>query len=171
MSNDFVSIGKVLNFHGINGEFKVGYTNSKENQLKSLKTIYVKKDDRFSPLTVSNIRFHKGNAIIKFKEISSIDEVLEYKGGSLYTTIENVRKNLNEEEYLVDDLLNTEAYTTDGKYIGVVKYINQQPSSDLLTVKSPEGKEYLIPFVKDLVPELDLKNNKIFINAIEGLID
>ena len=62
-------------------------------------------------------------------------------------------------------------YNQTGDFIGKVCYINKQGGADLLSIKNGEGKEFLVPFVKDLVPEVDLGNNKIIINAIEGLIE
>ena len=58
-----------------------------------------------------------------------------------------------------------------GDLVGVVSAINKQGSSDLLSVKNNEGKEFFVPFVKELVPTVDLADNKIIINAIEGLIE
>ena len=69
MQNKYISIGKITNFHGINGEVKVGYTKGKEHQLLGEKFFYVKRDDNYEKLNLSKIRFHKNVALIKFEEI------------------------------------------------------------------------------------------------------
>ncbi len=171
MEEKFISIGKITNFHGIMGEVKVGYSKGKEHQLLSENFFYLKQDNSYIKLEVSKLRFHKNIAIIKFKEINSINEAVEYKGQALYVPVENLRKTLEEDEFLVDDLIGTEAYNQNGELIGKVDCINKQGSSDLLSIKNFENKEFLIPFVKELVPNVDLTNKKITINAIEGLIE
>lgn len=172
MHNKFVSIGKILNFHGIQGEFKVGYSKGKENQLLTEKFFYLFLDNEYKKFTIEKLRFHKNIAIIKLVEINSINEAIEYKGQSLFIPIENLRNNLDNDEFLVDDLVGVEVinnYTNE--LIGKISYIQKQGNSDLLAIKNEAGNEYLVPFVKDLVPVIDLDNQKIYINAIEGLID
>ena len=171
MQEQFVSIGKIINFHGIAGEAKVGYTKGKEKQLLSQTVFFVKKDDEYKKLLLAKIRFHKNTAIIKFKEFSSINDVMDFKGCSLFIPVENLRSTLEEDEFLVDDLVGVEAFDTENNFLGEVDYISKQGSSDLLAIKNTEGKEFLVPFVKALVPTVDLKNKKIIVNAIEGLID
>ena len=171
MQEKYISIGKILNFHGILGEVKVGYTKGKEHQLLGEQLFFVKINNSYKKLEVEKLRFHKNTALIKFLEINSINEALEYKGAILYTPIESLRKNLEEDEFLIDDLIGADAYNLQGEFIGKVSAINKQGASDLLSIKNNEGQEFFVPFVKELVPSVDLKNNKIVINAIEGLID
>ena len=52
MNDEFISIGKILNFHGIKGEAKIGYTKGNENFLLSLKAVFVKDDDVFVKLNI-----------------------------------------------------------------------------------------------------------------------
>lgn len=172
MNENYISVGKILNFHGINGEVKVGFSKGKENQLKSAKTFFIKKEGVYSELKVKSVRFHKNFALIKFDGINSIDDTLEYKGCLLFVETSAIRKNLEKDEFLVDDLVNLLAVSTEDEVIGTVVAINKyNTSSDLLVVKTQDGKEHLIPFVKELVPVVDLKSNKIVINVIEGLLD
>ncbi len=171
MQEKYISIGKITNFHGINGEVKVGYTKGKEHQLLCEKCFFVKNENSYQKLNLSKIRFHKNIALIKFEEINSINDTMLYKGKTLFVPIENLRKNLEEDEFLVDDLVGKNVYNLNDVFLGKISCINKQSASDLLCIKKVDGKEFFVPFVKELVPTVDLKNNKIYINAIEGLID
>ena len=171
MQEKYVSVGKIINFHGINGEVKVGYTKGKEHQLLGEKSFFIKIDNEYKKLNIAKIRFHKNAALIKFEEINSINDAVEYKGCAIYTPLENLRKNLEEDEFLVDDLVGKNVYNLKEEYIGKIFCINKQGSSDLLSIKNDNGKEFFVPFVKELVPVVDLAQNKIYINAIEGLIE
>ena len=64
-----------------------------------------------------------------------------------------------------------QAFDTTGNLVGKVIAINKQGSSDLLSIENDEKKEFYVPFVKELVPAVDLENRTISINAIEGLLD
>ena len=89
----YISIGKILNFHGIQGEAKVGFSKNQEEFLKKLKVVFIKKDLEYIKLDVSGVRFNKTFALLKFKGIKSINDLIHYKGCLLLdekkTNIEN----------------------------------------------------------------------------------
>lgn len=165
-----LSVGKILNFHGIHGEVKVGYTADKKDQLSKIKEFLVIKGIETKTLNVELVRFHKNIAIIKFKEINTVNEANEYKGAYLKVPKELLEKFLEEDEFYIDDLVNTNCYDQDGNLIGQISYIANLGAEDVLAFKDKEGKEYLVPFVKDLVPEVNIKENKIVIKKLDGLL-
>ena len=163
---DLISIGKILNFHGIMGEAKVGFSDAQ--RLKNLKKVMVKNIE----LTVEKLRFHKNFAIIKFREISDINELLNFKGENIYLEKKEVQNTLEEEEYLIDDLVGLNVFDDKDDLIGTVEYIATNSGNDILCVK-PQDEKYgniLIPFVKELVPIVDIKNKKVIIKPIKGLL-
>ncbi len=170
MSDNLISIAKILNFHGIKGEAKIGFTKGRENQIEALKKVFAKKDGQYSELNVSSVRFHKHFAIIKFKEFQTVNDVEEFKGCDLYLSKEKVEETLSNDEYLISDLIGMDVYDEDGSCIGAITAIGENLANDLLSVKDANGKEHLVPFVKEIVPVVDLKGRKVVINNIEGLI-
>lgn len=165
---NLLSVAKILNFHGIQGEAKVGFSKGKEEQIKALKKVFVEEGE----LNISSVRFHKGFAIIKFEEINSIDELLKYKGENLFVEKEVVKKQLEEEEYLISDLVGLKAFDDKEDFIGIVKSVGTNTGTDLLVIQTedPQKPEVLIPFVKELVPIVDLCKGEIIIKPIEGLL-
>lgn len=170
MNKNLLSIAKILNFHGIKGEAKLGFTKGKEKQVESLKKVFVLKDGSYTELNVSSVRFHKHFAIVKFREFSTVNDVEEYKGCDIYLSKEEIEENLEKDEYLISDLIGLDVYDEDGCCVGSVDAIGENLANDLLSVKDNNGREHLVPFVKQLVPVVDMKNRKIVINNIEGLI-
>lgn len=163
---DLISIGKILNFHGIMGEAKVGFSDAQ--RLKNLKKVIVKDTE----LTIEKLRFHKNFAIIKFKEISDINELLNFKGENIYLEKKEVQNTLEEEEYLIGDLVGLNVFDDKDDLIGTVDSIAKSTGNDILSIK-PQDDRYgniLIPFVKELVPIVDIKGKKIIIKPIEGLL-
>ncbi len=164
--NELISIGKIINFHGILGEAKVGYSDPK--RIENAKKVIVKN----IPLNIEKIRFHKNFAIVKFKEISDINELLNFKGENIYLAKEEVKNQLEEEEYLIGDLVGLNVFDDKDDFIGIVDSIAKSTGNDILSVK-PENEKYgniLIPFVKELVPIVDIKGKKIVIKPIKGLL-
>ena len=170
MSENLISIAKILNFHGIKGEAKIGFTKGRENQIEALKKVFAKKDGKYFELNVSSVRFHKHFAIIKFKEFQTVNDVEEFKGCDLFLSKEEVEENLANDEYLISDLIGMDVYDEDGSCVGTITAIGENLANDLLSVKDGNGKEHLVPFVKEIVPVVDLKGRKVVINNIEGLI-
>lgn len=167
-----LSIGKILNFHGVKGEVKVGYSRGKEEQLEQLETVYAFKGSASGKitLTIENIRFHKSFAIIKFKEINSINESAEFKGANLKIEKSKLTELLEKDEYYIEDLVGLDAYTTEDEFIGKVKFVAEQGSGYIIGIRDKDKKEHLIPFIENLVPEVSLKDKKIVINPIPGLL-
>ena len=168
---DFISIGKVLNFHGINGELKVGYTKGKDDQLKKLVEIYLLLDDEYKCFHIQGVRFHKQFAIVKLKEFNNINEILEFKGLNLYIPKFVVEKNLETDEYLIDDLIGSEVYNQDNKKLGVIRDIEENSVGSLLAITTTSKKNCLVPFVNQFVMKVDTKQKMVIINEIEGLIE
>lgn len=170
MSN-FISIAKILNFHGINGELKLGYTKGKEKQIQSLKEVYVLSEGNYVAYNVANVRLHKQFAIMQLKEFNNINEILKFKGENLYIPREEIEKNLEEDEYLIDDLIGSDVFNQNDSKIGIVRAVEENAAGSLLSIETTNKKNCLIPFINQFVTKVDIKNKLIVINEIEGLIE
>lgn len=168
----FISVGKILNFHGIKGEAKVGYSKNQLEFLMSLDSVFIKNENEYTEFKISSIRQNKNFLLVKFEDINSINDILPYKGSLLFVEEEVVRENLEEDEFLIDELVGLEIFDiTNDKKLGFVVGVSNNGASDLLSVKTNSKKICLIPFVKAIVPAVDIKNKKIMINNIEGLLE
>ncbi|MDD3012474.1 MAG: ribosome maturation factor RimM [Candidatus Gastranaerophilales bacterium] len=168
---ELLSIGKILNFHGIHGEARVGYTANKEHQLIAIKKVYAVKDSKTVPLTIEKIRFHKTIAIIKFKEISTVNEVVDLKDAYIKVPKEQIENYLDENEYYIDDLIGLDAFDTENKFLGKIENVLGTNDEDILAIKDQNGEQHMVPFVKELVPEVRIKEKKVIINKIPGLFE
>lgn len=168
----FISVGKILNFHGINGEAKVGYSKNQQDFFLSLDSVFLKKDNDYSELEITSIRPNKNILIVKFKGIDSINDIIPYKGELLFVAEELIRETLDEDEFLIDEMVGLEVFdNNDGKKLGFVIGVSNNGANDLISVKTNSKKICLIPFVKAIVPVVDIKEKKIMINNLEGLLE
>ena len=165
MKNNFISVGKILNFHGVKGEAKLGYTKNREEFLSQLVGVYI--NDKY--FEIENLRFTPKCAIIKFKGIDSLNDILEYKGALIFVEEAAAREHLEEDEFLIDELVGLDVYDGETK-VGAVVGVSNNGASDLLSVKTSPKNVSLVPFVKAIVLSVDIKARRIQINNIEGLL-
>ena len=169
--NKYVSVGKIVNFHGIKGEAKVGYSKNQQDFFTSLDTVYLKDKDNYTSLHILSAKPLKNMMIVKFEGIDSINDILELKGKLLFVEESVIRENLNEDEFLIDELVGLEVFDNEnGQKLGFVIGVSNNGASDLISIKTNSKKISLVPFVKAIVPIVDIKNKKIMINNIEGLL-
>ena len=169
MKNNYVSVGKILNFHGVRGEAKFGYSKNREEFLSKLSQVFVQKDNEYIPLEISSLKFTPKCAIIKFKGIDSLNDVIQYKGCLVFIEESSARKFLEQDEFLIDELVGLNVYDND-KLVGAVVGVSNNGASDLLSVKTASKNICLVPFVKAIVLSVDIKQKRIQINNIEGLL-
>ena len=169
MKNNFISVGKILNFHGVQGEAKLGYSKNREDFLSELKQVYVQMGEEYLPLEIVRLRFTPKCGIVKFKGIDTINDILEYKNKLIFVEETTAREHLDEDEFLIDELVGLDVYDGDNK-VGAVVGVSNNGASDLLSVKTAAKNICLIPFVKAIVLSVDIKNRRIQINNIEGLL-
>ena len=147
----------------------MGFTAGKENLIKALKQVYIYIKNNKTAFDVESVRFHKNFAIIKFKQVNSINEVMEIKGLLVHISEDMLKSNLEQDEYLVKDLLNLEVYDQNNNKIGRVSDLGENKANNLLEIEKINGTHFMIPFVKEWVPTVDIKNKKITIKYTDGI--
>lgn len=159
----FIYVGKIVNTHGINGEVRVlSDFRYKKEIFKSNNCVYV--GDLKEKLVIKDYRIHKQYDMLKFYGICDINEVLQYKGMSLFYLKDEIRVS----GILDCEYIGLSAYDND-KFIGVVTEILKNKLYDILVIQKGKVRN-LVPNIKEFVKNVDLENKKIYINVIEGLI-
>ncbi len=165
-----LSIGKILNFHGIKGEVKIGFSEGNEKIFEEIREVFAEKGTETITLNIEHLRFHKKYVLIKFKEINSVDEAIEIKGALLKVPKELLEDYLEEDEFYISDLIGLKAYDEGHNLIGEVSGVVNLKGQDTLFIKDANNKEHMVPFNREIVPEVDLGEGRITLHLIEGLI-
>ena len=166
----YISVGKILNFHGVKGEAKIGYSKNQRDFVESLEHVYILKDNVYLPFDIKSIKFNSKFAIIKFDGIDTVNDILNYKNCLIFVKEQEIREKLNEDEFLIDELVGM-SVVSDNKQVGTVVGVSNNGASDLLSVKSNTGKICLVPFVKAIVLNVDIKSKIVTVENIQGLIE
>ncbi|MBQ6558080.1 MAG: 16S rRNA processing protein RimM, partial [Clostridia bacterium] len=76
---DLLEVGKIVNTHGLRGEVKVVPWTDYPEQFEDIETVYRKTKTDYEKLTIRGIKYQKGNIIVRFAEITDINEAEKYK--------------------------------------------------------------------------------------------
>jgi len=76
---------------------------------------------------------------------------------------------LGEDEYFICDLIGLDIIDEEGKKIGVLRDVLTTAANDVYSVEKPDGKELLIPVIKDCVLHTDLEKRTITVHLLPGL--
>ncbi len=164
-----ISIGKILNFHGIKGEVKVGFSAGKEPLLKTLKKVFIFQNNVKIAYDIESVRFHKNFAIVKFKQINSINDVMAIKGLLIHIEEDTLKSGLDTDEFLISELSGLDVYNLQNEKIGIVSGVGENKATNLLEIEKTNGLKFMIPFVKEWVPVVDIENGKIVVNMMDGI--
>ena len=161
---DKFEIGQIVNTFGIKGEVKVYPYTDDINQFKKIKKVYINNEEK----EIESVKFHKNNVILKIKGIDNMTEAENLRN----TVIEANRstKKLPENTYYIADLINLDVYTDENNFLGKVKDIYNTGANDIYSIETPEGKEILLPAIKDVIKQIDIENKKIIVHILKGLI-
>ncbi len=162
-----VEVGRITGTHGLKGTLKIkSFTDFVEERYQNGTVLYIQYKDQMIPITVEGYRTHKTLELVDVKEFSDINEVEKFKG--CYVLIEeSARNTLEEDAYYFDELIGLEVYQE--KLIGVVKDVRELPQGELLEVETNK-KTILIPFQKEFVVNVDIKNNRIDVELLDGFL-
>jgi 16S rRNA processing protein RimM len=167
--DNYLRVGVITTTHGIHGEVKVFPTTDDKNRFADLKEVLLDTGKDLLPLKIEGCKFFKNLVILKFKGIDDINEVEKYKGKDLLITRENAVK-LEEGEYFIYDLIDSEVFTDEGGKLGILTEVLTNAANDVYIVKTEDNKEILIPAIKDCILDVDVANKKITVHLLRGLV-
>jgi len=166
-------VGTIVNTHGIRGEVRViSKTDFADERYKIGNTLYIFMDNAPQPIEVKvkSHRVHKSFDLSSFEGYDNINLVEKLKGGVLKVPESQLSK-LGEGEFYFHEIIGCTVITEDGETIGEVKEILTPGANDVWVVKRKNGKEALIPYITDVVIDVNVNEKQITIRPMEGLLD
>lgn len=162
-------VGVITQTHGIRGEVKVFPTTDDIKRFQKLKEVILETEKERLTMEVEGVKFFKQYVILKFKNYDSINDVEKYKRARLLVPREKAVK-LKKDEYFVADLIGMKVVTEDGKYFGTLKNVLETGANDVYVVETGEGKEVLLPAIKECVLKIDMEEAVITVHIMDGLL-
>lgn len=165
---NLLRVGVISSTHGVRGEVKIFPTTDDLERFKDLKQVILDTGKEMKDLEVENVKFFKQFAILKFKGIDNINDIEKYKGKDLFVTRENA-VDLEEGEFFICDLIDCTAVNESGELLGTLIEVIQTGANDVFVIQKENGKELLIPYIKDCVLDVNIEDKKITVHLLEGL--
>ncbi len=170
-----VVVGRIGKPHGIRGEVTVDVrTDEPERRFAAGSVLRAEPPrgsaSRHAILTVARTRWHQGVLLAVFEEIPDRTAAESARGIVLHASIPADESPEDPDEYYDHQLVGLPAFDTDGALLGTVTGLVHGGAQDLLTVATPGGREALVPFVKALVPEVDVPAGRLVIADRPGLV-
>ena len=177
-------VGQIIRPHGIRGEVVVDVRTDEPEERFAVGSVLVtdptaarlRPDGRAETavperLTVKAARWHKGRLLVAFEGIHDRNQAEALRGVRLCVDSETVPAPSDPEEFHDYQLIGLTVTDLNGNVLGEVERIEHAPASDLLVLRRPDGRRALIPFVKAIVPEVDLAAGRVVVNPPGGLLD
>ena len=169
MQKKRLEIGQIVNTFGIKGFVKVNPFVDDVLRFDDLEKVYIRRNKEIKELQVEEVKYHKNMVLVKFKGIDKVEDAELLRNFYLEVDRENAIE-LEEGEYFIADLLGMNVLTEENEQLGKLEDIFNAGSSDIYVVKTEEGKQILLPAISEVVKEINLKENKIIVHLLEGLI-
>jgi 16S rRNA processing protein RimM len=165
-----VTVGRIGRPHGIRGDVVVG-VRTDEPELRFAKGSRLDTDPvAVGPLTVAVSRWHSSELLVRFEGIDDRDAAAELRGAWLLVDSAVIAPPDDPDEFRDSDLRGLAVRTVDGTPVGTVDDV-LHAGQDILVIKVPGGREVMVPFVKAIVPDVDLAAGHLTVDPPEGLLN
>ena len=164
-----LQVGVISSTHGVRGEVKVFPTTDDVKRFKKLKKVILDTGKEQLPLEIEGVKFFKQFVILKFRGIDNINDIEKYKGKRPLVDREHAVK-LKKDEYFIADMIGMDVFTEDGELFGALKDVMETGANDVYIIEMSDGKEVLVPAIKQCILDVDIENRKMVIHLLEGLV-
>ncbi len=156
---DKILIAKVLKPQGLKGELKCKLENDNYSVIEDVTEVYLQGKD--VPTRVKEKAYRCGYLYLTLGTIDCREKADLLRGFNIYA--ERKFLKVPEDEFMIDDLIGATVYSEEGEEIGELVDIQNYGATDLFAI-SQYGREYLVPFVKDIVLNVNAVAKVITVN-------
>jgi len=162
----FLAVAKIYKPHGLNGEVSAGLLTDFPERLTEGKQVYI--GETHIPSIINTIRWMGKKYLISFEGSYSVDSVGSFRNQIVYIRGKNLPV-LTDNEYYHHDLIGMRVFSSEDHKIGFLVEIICTGANDVYIIKpeNKDAKEILIPAIKSVVKNVDIKNNKMIVKLQE----
>lgn len=167
---DLLQVGVVTSPHGVHGEVKVFPTTDDVKRFSKLKQAVLETKKGKITVHVKSVKYFKNMVIVGFDEFDTMNDVETLRQCPLYVSRDNAVK-LKKDEYFIADLIDFTVIDEERNLSGTLVDVMQTGANDVYSIKLDDGREFLLPAIKECVLDIDIKERVMKINIMEGLLD
>lgn len=164
-------VARIGRAHGIKGEVTVEVRTDEPELRLGPGAVLATEPASTGPLTIETGRVHSGRLLLRFEGVRDRTAAESLRNTLLISEVDPEELPEDPEEFYDHQLMDLDVVLADGTEIGRITEITHLPSQDLFIVERPDGTEVMIPFVEEIVSEIDLEEQRAVITPPPGLID
>jgi 16S rRNA processing protein RimM len=164
-------VARIGRAHGIKGEVTVEVRTDEPELRLGPGAVLATDPASAGPLTIAAGRVHSGRLLLRFDGVDDRTAAEALRNTLLIAEVDPDELPEDEDEYYDHQLIDLDVVTEDGMEVGRITEISHLPSQDLFIVERPDGTEVMIPFVQEIVTEIDLEEQRAVVSPPPGLID
>ncbi len=168
---EFLKLGVIKDSFGLNGTIKVySTTTMPDKRYKTGATIYIYNPQTKERIERKVLSYRHANEFdyVKLEGIDTPEQVKEIKSFEIHVIKDH--KDLDKDTYFYSDLIGCDVIDKKGNKLGVVKEVEEFPAQLTLRVSRKNNNDFFVPFIKEFIVSVDIKNKAICIEIIEGLL-
>lgn len=164
----YLEAGKLINTHGVRGEYKFDAWCDKQSDYLKIKKFFLDENGK-EELKVVSIRTFGRFMLLKFEGIDTLDDALKYKGRTIYVYREDVPKK-KDAEFIADIIGLPAIDIVSGNVFGTIIDYTNKGSSNLYEIELTDKNTCYIPAIEVFVKKIDIEKG-VYFELIEGLVD
>jgi len=164
-----LQVARIGKPHGIRGEVTVQVLTDAPGDRFVPGTRFIVEPASSGPLTVFSARWNKDILLLAFEEIETRNDAETLRGAKLFIETEHIDED-DDEGWYEHELVGLDVRVADA-VVGKVSGLHTMPVQDLLVVTTDDGKEILIPFVEQIVPEVNVGEKYVLVTPPPGLFE
>jgi 16S rRNA processing protein RimM len=164
-------VGRIAKAHGITGEVAVDVrTDDPDYRYAPGSSLATDPQER-GPLVIERTRWHSGRLLVRFTGVADRSAAEALRGTLLVADSSTSAASDDGEDFWDHDLVGLAAILEDGSIAGEIMDVLHPPGPAVLVVRRTGGGELLVPFVREIVPVVDLSAGRVVLTPPEGLLD
>lgn len=166
---EYFEIGQIVNTSGLKGLVKANLFTDDITKIEEFDKVIIEKNKKQEEYEIEEVKYHKNQALIKFKGIDNIDETEKLRN-SYIKVHRDGEPELPEDTYYIVDLIGLEVFSDDERKLGILKDVYPIPSGehDIYVVDTGD-KELLLPAIGEVIMNIDIANKKMIVHLLPGL--
>ena len=165
-----VVVGRVGRPHGVQGDVSVEVRTDEPDRRFTVGSVLLTDRSSVGDVTVARVRWHSGRLLLHFEDVDDRVSAEGLRGMLLSVEIDPAQLPTGPDEYYDHQLVGLSVVDQTGAVIGEVAEV-VHGAQDLLVVQRSEGVVAMVPFVRELVPDVDLAQRRVITDLPDGLLE
>ncbi|MCE5270482.1 ribosome maturation factor RimM [bacterium] len=166
----FLQVGQIVKPHGVRGELGIICLTERPDLrfVPGAVLLAGPRENALKPLSIESVRPYRQGFLVCFEGVTDLDRAEAMRGWGLFIDSTEAAET-EDDAWYHHELIGLEVVRQDGSPAGRVESVMEMPGQDLLEIKRPDGRSFMVPMVAEFVLAVDLEANRLTVRLPEGL--